>query len=135
MHPLFLPSERPSERPSFRYFRQFAEQLIPVSRGFLGMDTSCKILARSLEGGDRTEIRNKFTMMSNECVSIKGTIATASGGPHEESVEQMLDAFFKSLSEEERKGVRRGDAGSVGVGVNHLRGQMVVMMKRRNRSH
>ena len=105
MHPLFLPSERPSERPSFRYFRQFAEQLIPVSRGFLGMDTSCKILARSLEGGDRTEIRNKFTMMSNECVSIKGTIATASGGPHEESVEQMLDAFFKSLSEEERKGV------------------------------
>ena len=69
------------------------------------MDTSCKVLARSLENGGRAEIKNKLSMMSNECGGIKNTIATASGGPHEESVEKMLEEFFKALKVEERNNI------------------------------
>ena len=88
-----------------KYFNQWSEHMFAATKGnevVLSADTSCKVGARTLENGVRISTTNQLAVMANATGQIVGTAMTSSGGPFDESAEEMLTSLGLSLTTEQK---------------------------------
>ena len=89
-----------------QYFRSFVEQHLNAIEApiyALSADTSCKVLSRTQENSERTEITSKLTIQHNATGCILGSAATASAGPYDQSAEDMIRGVANLLGDKSEK--------------------------------
>ena len=83
------------------YWNQWSEHVFKScqsSEVVLSADTSCKVGARTLENGVRISTTNQLAVMANATGQIVGSAMTSSGGPFDDSAEEMLTSLGLSMT-------------------------------------